>query len=171
MRIFWFGGTTVRVHVGGEMLVGDADGVLVGVDRAELLSGTNREFGLDGMGLPAADPGTWKPRRVRRAIDDAGSGPVQILSIGVGAVLIEAAGEPPLVLVSVEPTDAGRWSRDAVVVCFAGCDPAAVLAAYSPKLLALAVDPLTADEIIPTIEDDLDGTGLVVLEPGLALEV
>lgn len=171
MRIFWFGGTTVRVHIGGEMLIGDADGVLVGVDRAELVSGTNREFGLDGYGLRAVDPKTWTPRRVGRAIDDAGTRLVQVLSIGVGAVLIEAVGEPPLVLVSVEPTEAGRWSRDAVVVCFAGSDAIAVLDAYTPRLLALAVDPDTADEIIPGIEDRLDGTGLVILEPGLALEV
>jgi hypothetical protein len=171
VRLFWFGGTTVRVHVGGEMLVGDADGVLVGVDRAELVSGTNREFGLDGEGLEAVDPASWKPRRIGRAIDENGSEPVKIMSIGVGAVLIEAVGEPPLVLVSVEPTDAGRWARDAVVVSFAGSDVGAVLEAYSPKLLALAVDPDTADEIIPGIEDRLDGTGLVVLEPGLALEV
>ena len=171
MRIFWFGGTTVRVHIGGEMLVGDADGVLVGVDRAELVSGTNREFGLDGYGLPIVDPATWKPRRVGRAIDEKGPELVKVLSIGVGAVLIEAVGEPPLVLVSVDPTEAGRWSRDAVVVSFAGSDANAVLDAYAPKLLALAVDPETADEIIPGIEDRLDGTGLVVLEPGLALEV
>jgi len=171
MRIFWFGGTTVRLHIGGEMLVGDADGVLVGVDRAELVSGTNREFGLDGIGLPVVDPGDWRPRRVGRAIDESGPEPVKILSIGVGAVLIDAVGEPPLILVSIEPTEAGRWSRDAVVVSFAGSDANSVLDAYSPRLLALAVDPDLADEIIPGIEDRLDGTGLVVLEPGLALEV
>lgn len=171
MRLFWFGGTTVRVHIGGEMLVGDADGVLVGVDRAELVSGTNREFGLDGYGLPVVDPVDWKPRRMARAINESGPEPVKVLSIGVGAVLIDAVGEPPLVLVSVEPTGAGRWSRDAVVVSFAGSDASAVLEAYAPKLLALAVEPDAADEIIPTIEDRLDGTGLVVLEPGYALEV
>lgn len=171
MRLFWFGGTTVRVHIGGEMLVGDADGVLVGVDRAELVSGTNQEFSLDGFGLPVIDPAGWTPRRVRRAIDDTVAEPVKIFSIGTGAVLIDAVGEPPLVLVSVEPTAAGRWARDAVVVSFAGSDANAVLDAYGPKLLALAVDPDTADEIIPTIEDRLDGSGLVVLEPGLALEV
>jgi hypothetical protein len=171
VRIFWFGGTTCRVHIGGEMLIGDADGVLVGVDRAELLSGTNREFSLDGYGLPVADPATWTPRRAKRAIDESGAEPVKIFSIGVGAVLIDAVGEPPLVLVSVEPTAAGRWAKEAVVVAFAGTDANAVLDAYSPKLLALAVEPETADEIIPAIEDRLDGTGLVVLEPGYALEV
>lgn len=171
MRLFWFGGTTVRVHIGGEMLIGDADGVLVGVDRAELLSGTNQEFSLDGFGLPEVDPATWKPRRAKRAVDDAGAEAVRIFSIGVGAVLIDAVGEPPLVLVSVEPTAAGRWAKDAVVVAFAGMDASALLDAYSPKLLALAVDPETADEIIPAIEDRLDDTGLVVLEPGYALEV
>jgi len=171
MRLFWFGGTTVRVHIGGEMLVGDADGTLVSVDRAELVSGTNREFSLDGFGLPSTDPAAWTPRRVGRAIDEMGPQPVKIFSIGVGAVLIDAVGEPPLVLVSVDPTEGGRWSRGAVVVSFAGTDANAVLDAYEPKLLALAVDPDTADKIIPNIEDRLDGTGLVVLEPGLALEV
>lgn len=153
------------------MLIGDADGVLVGVDRAELLSGTNREFSLDGRGLPAADPATWKPRRSRRSLDGDDRQPVEIWSIGTGAVLIDAEGEKPLVLVSVDPTEAGRWSQDAVVVSFAGADASAVLDAYAPSLLALAIDADTADAVIPAIEDRLDGTGLVVLERGLALEV
>ena len=69
------------------------------------------------------------------------------------------------------PGRPGRWSSEAVVVAFAGSDIGAVLDAFRPKLMALAVPEAEVDRTIAALRDQLDGTGLVALEPGLALEV
>jgi hypothetical protein len=137
-----------------------------------LLSGADRQFSLAGTGLPAVEPGAWKLRSVGRAIDEAVPRPVQVFAIGQRAVLVDAAGEPPVVLVGDKSPDRpGRWSADAVVVAFAGSDIAAILDTFHPKLIALAALEAEVDRTIAALRDQLDGTGLVALDPGLALEV
>ena len=92
-------------------------------------------------------------------------------------MLIDAAGEPPLVLLgSGAQPRFGRWADDAVVVLFGGGDSvvrggSVLLDVARPKLIALAADEATVDLAIAALRDHLDGTGLVSLEPGLALEV
>jgi hypothetical protein len=173
MKLTWFGGTALRVYVGGEIVVIDAENAAGGVDRGEFLAGANHLLALGKV--PEINPAFWRNRQIARAIDD--QPPLEIHGIGPAALLVAAAGEPPLVVVGPgEPPRFGRWSDGAViVVCSAReglvADVTVILDVSRPRLVALAVDEQTLDTAIEDISEHLDGAGLVSLEPGLALEV
>ena len=173
MKLTWFGGTTLRVYVGGEIVVIDAGEAADGVDRGELSSGANHMVTLGKV--PQINPAFWRNRPAARAIDAAP--PLEIHGIGPAALLIAAAGEPPLVVLGPgDPPRFGRWADGAVVVlCSAKeslvADATVILDVARPKLVALAVDEQTLDQVIEELSEHLDGAGLVSLEPGLALEV
>jgi len=169
MKLTWFGGTTIRIHIGGSILVADAAGIS-GVDPDELVSGADRVFALDG-GLERIDSAVWQPGRAGSMLDDVS--PVQVFGIEGGAV-VSAAGEPPLLLLKSPPSGIGRWGRDAVVVAFgdrAEALAAGVLDAIGPKLIAIAAPAAVVDHAFAALSGKLAGTGLASLEPGLALEV
>ena len=176
MKLTWFGGTTLRVYIGGAIVVVDADGVPDGVDRGELLAGVDRSVGLsDDPAVPSIDLAQWRPRPAPRGIDDVL--PVEIFGIGTSALLIAAAGEPPLVILgSAEPPRFGRWADGAVVVLTSGRDSlvaeaTVLLDVARPRLIALAADEQMLDRAVDELAEHLDGAGLVSMEPGLALEV
>ena len=175
MKLTWFGGSTIRIHIGGAILVLDPEGAPAGIDRTELVSGADRVIGGFGVGLPEADPASWKPRRAQRLIDAEGaSSAVVAWSVGPGAVLVEAEGEAPLLLLAGEVPGLGRWAESAVICLFGEGLAAlgqAVLAERAPRLLALAASEVAVDAAVPALRERLDGTGLVALEPGLAVEV
>lgn len=177
MKLTWFGGTTLRMHIGGAILALDAAGAPAGIDAAELVSGADRVIAAFGAGLTTIESRTWKPRRPQRLLDsDDAPVAVEAWLAGPGAVLIDAVGEPPLLLVRDELPPLGRWAESAVVVLFGAEEQLvtlgqAALAAATPRLLALAGDEPAIDMAIPALRDRLDGTGLVALEAGLALEV
>ena len=111
-------------------------------------------------------------------IDEADARPpVSIGSIGKGAVLVDALGEPPLLLMwDAEMPPLGRWVSDAAVVLFGASDDltamaSALLEIAPPRLLALAADEATIDVAIDRLRQHLEGAALVSLEPGMALEV
>jgi len=175
MKLTWFGGTTLRVYLGGAIIVVDADGAPNAVDHGELLAGADRSVALIGDAtVPAVDPASWRPRTAR-PLDDAP--PADIFSIGPSALLLAAPGEPPLVILgSAEPPRFGRWADGAVVVLTSGregliTEATVLLDVARPRLMALAVDEQTLDTAIEELSEHLDGAGLVSLEPGLALEV
>lgn len=177
MKLTWFGGTTLRIHIGGVILVLDPAGAPAGIDAAELVSGADqvvRDFGAD---LPVLDTQGWGPRQPQRLIDDGVElPPVKCWLAGPDAVLVDAMGEAPLLLVRGAVPALGRWAEGAVAVVFgsgAGLSVIgmAVLAARAPRLLALAGDEAAVDQAIPLLRDGLDGSGLVALEAGLALEI
>lgn len=176
MKLTWFGGTTLRVYAGGEIVVIDADLAPAGVDRGELLAGADRVVALAGdKSVPRIDPATWRPKPAGRAIDTLP--PMEILAIGPAALLIAAAGEPPLVILgSAEPPRFGRWADGAVVLLTSGresfvAEATVLLDVARLRLIALAVDEQNLDQAIDELSEHLDGAGLVSLEPGLALEV
>lgn len=177
MKLTWFGGTTVRIHIGGAILVVDAERAPVGIDAAELVSGADAVVSAFGAGLPAVDTARWKPRKVPRVLDEGEQLPaVETWSAGPGALLVDAVGEPPLLLVAGEVPPLSRWAEGGVVALFGeGAGLArmglAVLADTPPRLLALAGDEAAIDAAIAALRDGLDGTGLVSLEAGLAVEV
>jgi hypothetical protein len=79
-------------------------------------------------------------------------------------------------LVTDELPVLGRWAGDAVVVLLG--DGAALtrlggalLEASPPKLLVLGGSEADVDVAVAALRDRLDGTGLVALEPSMALEV
>ena len=175
MKLTWFGGTSLRVYIGGEIVVVDADAAPEGIDRGELLAGADKIVGLADPALPVIDVTTWRPRPAVRGIDELP--PVEVFRIAPGSVLISAPGEPPLaILGSGEAPRFGRWSDGAVIVLTSGRDSlvaeATVLLDVSrPRLIALAADEQTLDTAIEELSEHLGGAGLVSLEPGLALEV
>ena len=176
MKLTWFGGTTLRIYIGGAIVVVDADAAPDGVDRGELLAGADRVVALAGdAAVQSIDPAQWRPRPVPRGIDEVP--PVEVLSIGRSALLIAAAGEPPLVILgSAEPPRFGRWADGAVVVLTSGregfiAEATVLLDVARPRLIALAADEQTLDTAVDELSEHLDGAGLVSLEPGLALEV
>ncbi len=169
MKLTWFGGATVRIHIGGSIFVCNP-AAIGGADPDELVSGADRVFALDG-GLEQIDPASWQPGRAGSMLDEASL--VAVHAIDGGAV-VAAAGEPPLLLVKEALPRVGRWGRDAVVVVFgdnADALAATVLEALGPKLIAVAATEAVVDRAFAAIGGRLDGTGLVALEAGLALEV
>jgi L-ascorbate metabolism protein UlaG (beta-lactamase superfamily) len=58
MKLTWFGGTTLRIHIGGQILVSDPAYAPAAVEEAELVSGANRTFGR-----------TQRHSRLRRAAE------------------------------------------------------------------------------------------------------
>jgi hypothetical protein len=169
MKLTWFGGTTVRIYVGGSILVCDAAGIS-GVDPDELVSGANRVFSLN-EGLATVDPATWQPQRAGSMLEDVAE--VQVVGIEGGAI-VSAAGEAPLLLLHGEPPRLGRWARDAVVAVFgtrADELAAAVLDTAGPQLIAVAAEEAVVERTFIALKDRLQGTGLTSLDVGMALEV
>lgn len=180
MKLTWFAGTTIRMHIGGQVLVADADDAPAFIDRRELVSGADRMFGVAAAdpALPKIDPALWRPRPAKSLLDQASpDAEVKILSIGHRTVLVDAPGEPPLVLIATsEAPRFGRWADNAVVVLFGAREGlvatgTVLLDIARPKLIALAADGATIDLAVEELCEHLDGAGLVSLEPGLAVEV
>lgn len=171
MKLTWFGGTTIRIHIGGRILVADAAGA-DGVVPEELVSGADATFALDGS-PPEIDPVLWQPGRAGTMLDEDVLGEVTTHGLAGGA-LIAAVGEAPLLLLTQAVPKAGRWARDAVVVVFgdqADRLAADALAAFGPRLIAIAGPDAVVERAFAALRDRLDGTALVALEAGLALEV
>jgi len=178
MKLTWFAHTTIRIHIGGQILVADAEGAPEFVNVRELVSGADQTFALasDHAGLPILDPVRWRPRTPRPAIAETGDEPVHVFSIGRWAVLVDAVGEPPLVLIAGSDAPRfGRWADGAVVVLLGTREGliatgTVLLDIARPKLIALAADEGEVDLAVAELGEHLDGAGLVSLEPGMALE-
>jgi len=171
MKLTWFGGTTIRIHIGGKILVADPSGI-GWVDPDELVSGADATFALDG-GLPEIDPVLWQPGRPASMLDEDAL--VEVTAHGFeGGALIAAIGEAPLLLLAQRVPKAGRWARDSVVVVF-GDDgdrlAAEALDAFGPRLIAVAGSDAVVERAFAALRERLDGTALVALEAGMALEV
>jgi hypothetical protein len=180
MKLTWFARTAIRIHIGGRILVADADHAPGFVDRHELVSGADRVFALagDAANLPLLDTATWRPRAPPRPVDEGARQPeVALLRFGEGAVLVDAAGEPPLVLVAGSRVPQfGRWADGAVaVLCGTGeaitASATALLEIARPRLIAVAADEPQIEIAIAALREHLGAAALVALEPGLALEV
>ncbi len=175
MKLTWFGGTALRAYVGGEIIVVDAEAAPGEVDRGELLGGADRVVAFADRAIPSIDPAGWRLKPVGRAIDEPP--PLEIFRIGEGALLIAAVGEPPLVLFGAGDLPRfGRWADGAVIVLTSAreglvAEVTALLDVARPRVIALALDEQTLDRVIADLAEHLDGTGLVSMEPGLALEV
>lgn len=171
MKLTWFAGSTIRIHIGGRILVADPAGIS-GVDASELVSGADVTFFIDEAG-EGVDPALWQPRRAAAMID-AESVPEVIVHGIEGGALVAAAGEPPLVLLKGPMGRAGRWAREAVVVAFG--DDADVLAGtvldeIGPHLIAIGAPDAVVERAVAALRDRLGETLFVALEPGMALEV
>lgn len=178
MKLTWFGGTTLRVYLGGAILVVDPHGAPKSVDRTELLAGAGHVVSLgDDSKVPLIDPTHWRPRPPVRAVDDTGAVDIDLLRLAPHTLLAAAAGEPPLVILGAgDAPRFGRWADGAVIVLTSArealvAEATVLLDVARPRLVALALDEDRLDAAIAAIAEHLGGAGLVSLEPGLALEV
>ena len=176
MKLTWFGGTTMRIHIGGKMLVIDAEGAPVGIDRTELASGADIVLSLaDLASIDVVEPTGWTPRKAGALIDEAELPDLQIFRLGTSLV-VDALGERPLLLVTGEIEPMGRWAGNAVVAVMGAPEAlpdiaANVLELLAPKLIAVAGPEAAVDQAMLRLQSRLDETGFMALEAGLALEV
>ncbi len=174
MKLTWFGNNAFRIHIGGQIIVVEADSAPESVDGNELMSGADQVIGLSGN-RPVTDLVNWKPRPRQRLLD-AGDEvrPVQLWSAGLDCLLVEPDDDMPLLLVAGTLPDLGRWAEKAVVV-FAGQGLAAragqLVEAVIPRLIALAGSDAELGAAFAQLPPKLDGAALVALEPGMAVEV
>lgn len=174
MKLTWFGGSCLRANIGGQVLVIDPDDASADVERNELLSGADHVLTLE-VSHRQADGATWKPRSAQRLLD-AGEAvrAAEIWSLGADALLIDADDDMPLVVLGGAVPVLGRWVERAVVV-LAGPElaerAAALVGAAAPRLIGLAGNEADIEAALAMVRDKLDGTGLVALEPGMAVEV
>lgn len=173
MKITWFGRSALRIHLGGQVVVIDAEEADADVDQGEIRSGADHVVGLGGP-HPRVDGKTWKPRPAQRLLE-AGEATriVDIWSPGEEALLIDPDEDMPLLVLGGPVPELGRWVERAVVLMVGpGLAERAetLIDGAAPKLIALAASEDAVDAAIGAIRDRLDGTGLVALEPGLAVE-
>ncbi|SMQ64907.1 hypothetical protein SAMN06295905_1090 [Devosia lucknowensis] len=174
MKLTWFGDTALRVHLGGQVVVLDAHAAGVGVDRGELTAGADRVIELSGR-QALAEGLTWRPRVAQRLLEAGNTTrAVDVWSLGEGALLLDPDEDMPLLVLGGAVPKLGRWVERAVVV-LVGADIAGraltLVGRSAPRLMALAGSESDVDAAFEVLRDRLDGTGLVALEPGLAVEV
>ncbi len=168
MKLTWFGGAALRIHIGGQILVCGVPEDAAGVSWAELTSGADRVFGL-GDALPAVDPVRWQPRRPT-PLHHTGADGVGLLRPGPGSVLVDAVGEPPLLLLTRAPEIRARWAGDAVALVFDPSLAGSVLDTLQPRLIVIAAEPGGGDDPFAALADRLAGTALIALEKGMGIE-
>lgn len=173
MKLTWFSGTTLRIHIGGQVIVTSADEAPQGIDRVELVSGADHVVNL-GDGTRLDDLGQWRPRARERLVD-AGDQPrpIQIFSTPEQSLLIDADDDLPLLLAAGDIPALGRWADRAAIVLM-GSRLAErgeqMLERVTPRLIALGGTDVELDAAFKSLPGKLDGTGLIALERGLAVE-
>lgn len=178
MKITWFAAMTFRIHIAGRIVVTHAEGAPDGVDPTELIAGAQTVISSQSPDLAAFEPVSWRPRKRTRLIDkDPGDEGLELYRLGARGLVADSADEGLLVV-----EDAGtssqwnRWADNAVVVLSgSGTQSAAhgtaLLDIARPRLIALAVDDGEIDLAFETLAPNLGETSLIVLEPGMAVEV
>lgn len=173
MKLTWFGGSTFRIQIGGHVIVVDPEAAPEGIDRSELVSGADQVVSMREGGEPV-DPQSWRPRAAERLLD-AGDvvRPLEVWSLGGPGLLIDGDDDRPLLLAAGAVPRLGRWADKAVMV-LAGEDLAdraeTLISETPPTLIALAGSEVEVEAAFERVRDRLDGTGLIALEPGLAVE-
>lgn len=174
MKLTWFGNSTFRIHIGGQIVIVDADAAPRGVERHELVSGANHVIMLNGNPV-VTDLAGWKPRPPERLLDAADQPrPVQVWSAAPDCLLIEPDEDMPLLIVAAAVPPLGRWAEKAVVVLVGqGLAQRGTMLVDKaiPRLIALAGTDAELDAAFAQLPPKLDGAGLVALEPGMAVEV
>lgn len=176
MKLTWFGGTTIRIHIGGAILVVDSARAPAGIDARELVSGADQVIEAFGRGLQSVAAGDWKPRRPARLIDeDDMTSSVNVRTAEPGIILIDAIGEPALVVTDkFDLPTLGRWAEGAVFVLL-GQDlrerAETLRETVMPKLIVLAGSEQEIEETFQLYVERMTDTGLMALEPALSLEV
>lgn len=178
MKITWFGGHTLRIQLGGEIIVIGSAAAPAGIERFELESGADRIHVFADPALDLFDAASWQKRRPQRMIDsDEMHKPVLIKRIGGTGIVLDAVDEPLLVIADSNQTPQwGRWADGAVVV-FTGPMPqnaqcaVSALEVASLRMVALVGGEEGLDDAVDRLRPHLGSASLIVLEPGLAVEI
>ena len=183
MKLTWFGGATFRLHVGGQIIVAYPDGAPAEVNRVELEAGADRI--IDFVDPPPAVL-DWRPRAATAPINDADAPGIEVVTLPGAGLGIAAPGGSPIVIADADRGGVAgflpsrpRWALQAIVVLHSGASSEAslrneaekVLAGLAPRLIVVAAGDDILNKVWGALADQLDGTGLVALERGLALEV
>lgn len=170
MKVTWFSGTALRVHIGGSILLFDSSAA-TGVNRLELESAADAIIQLSDP-LEQLDFVAWTPPRAPSPLDEEVEVAVEVFGVP-GGVLVSAAGEPPLIILNSQPQRAGRWSRDAIAVLLdedAGTLFKAVLDALSPTMI-LIPEAFAQALDFSALAAECSGTAVQVLESRLGVEI
>jgi hypothetical protein len=171
VKLTWFGGGTFRFQIGGQIVVLSGDAVPAGIERAEWLGGADLVVSRPAD-LPVADA-NWKPRPAERLLDAGESlRPVEAWTLRAGSVLLDADEDRPLLVILGDVPALGRWAGNAVIIVAGNGtgERARQVLDRGPRLIALAGSDPEVEQAFAALRDSLDGTGLVALEPGLAVE-
>jgi len=173
VKLTWFGGSTFRIQIGGQVVVLGEENSPQGIDRGELLSGADIVVS-PGDTIAPVDAATWRPRPAERLLDAQDKvRAVEVWRIGACGLLMNGEDDRPLLLADSDLPALGRWADKAVIV-LVGSDLADrahdLLARATPSLVALAGSETEIDAAFERVRNLLDGSGLVALEPGLAVE-
>src|SRR5690606_34526235 len=174
MKLTWLGETALRIHIGGQVVVVDADTAPAGVDRTELLSGADLILALERP-QQAVDGASWRPRPAQRLLDAGDTvRPADVWSVGERALLMDPDEDRPLLILGGGVPELGRWVERAVILV-AGPNLAErssqLVRQGGAHLIALAGSEEAIEATIGALRHRLDGIGLVALEPGLAVEI
>jgi len=176
MKLTWFGNSTFRIHISGQIVLIDAEGVPDGVESHELTSGADLLIPDFGSALAEMDPSGWTPRKPVRLLDtlEGPEGRVEARKAGEGCIVLDAPDEAPLMFLrDADAPSFGRWTEQAVVVVVGtqlSERTERLQEGARPKLVALAGDNAEIDAAFEHLGDQLSGMGLIALEPGLAVE-
>jgi len=174
VKVTWFGNTAFRLHIGGKIIAIEPERASAGVDVNEMVGGADHVLALE-ENRPVADAASWKPRGRERLLD-AGEGtrPVQFWSMGASSLLVDADEDMPLLLLAGPVPVLGRWADRTVVILVGNAlaeRAAEVIGRVAPRLIGLAGEEAEIEAAFVALRDRLDGTGLVALERGMAVEV
>lgn len=172
MKLTWFSKTAFRFHLGGHIVVVDPHKAPGQIDVTELVSGADYVVRLDD-GCSPANGRTWTARPAQRFLDaDEEPRAIELWTLGHGSLLIDADDERPLLVLEGTVPDLGRWASKAVIILCGdlGKQATQLLDQVAPHLIGLAGSDADVDVTFDALRDKLDGTGLVALEPGLAVE-
>lgn len=176
MKLTWFGNSTFRIHIGGQIVVIDPDQAPDGVESHELTSGADLLIPDFGRALAEIEPSSWMPRKPVRLLDalNGQAGRVEALKAGQDCIVLDTPDEAPLMFLrDVDAPNFRRWTEQSVMVLLGrrlqerakGLQEGA-----GPKLVALAGDGAEIDATFELLGNRLSGMGLIALEPGLAVE-
>lgn len=176
MRLTWFGGSTFRLYLGGDIFVLDADRAPEDVDAHEVASAANYSFALGPKLsiLPDLNPQTWKPMTPKRLIDEDEKRVANVFALGETGILIDESDEGPVILTAAGQLEWGRFADDALVVLFGapevvGEDALKLLQTARPLMLAIASSGFT-DAQFAALGKQAGRCAIQMLEPGFAIE-
>lgn len=176
MKITWFGGSTFRLYIGGQIFVTDEKRAPAGVDAHEVAAAADHRIDLsDGIvEFDTLDVENWQRKRPRRVIDEPVEEIAALFTIEGEALFIDEPQEGPVIVAPGGQTAWGRFADNAVVVLY-GAPPAvlegaqALLIAARPKLIAIASEGFS-DRQFESLGKVCGDCALQILEQGFAVE-